>query len=380
VKSGHKDARAKEARKLRLLVAPHLEVYNELENVFWPFLLSVSRPDFASSIVTTDHRGHRVTRLGAETVRSDAAVDGVAFLLGGSFSFGVGASDDSHTLAGALWRRTGVPYVNLGIRQATSSEELISVIPFAERRTTFVVCSGLNNLACGALDHFVARTGGVDPLFGSTYDDARLRILADFSIPKLARLASDPVARLNDRALRRELRDRRRSRIRRRFGPVRRLKKRVRGRFAPPAPPPPAVPGAPDEGLNEIVAEAAARQLRDLRLLRRLVPDEARVVFGLQPIALSTNKEWSPEEVALFEALDLLQPQRWQVLKRLLETRWSSYAAILEQGCMEIGVPFVDLSRGEYSGWCFVDRVHMTDRGYETAAAVLEEVLADGAS
>jgi hypothetical protein len=138
------------------------------------------------------------------------------------------------------------------------------------------------------------------------------------------------------------------------------------------------VPGGPDEGLDEIVAKAAARQLRDLRLVRRLVPDEARVVFGLQPIAWSTNKEWSPEEVALFEALDFLQPQRWQRLKRLLETRWASYAAILEQGCVEIGVPFIDLSRGDYSGWCFVDRVHMTDRGYETAAAMLEGVLAHG--
>jgi hypothetical protein len=123
------------------------------------------------------------------------------------------------------------------------------------------------------------------------------------------------------------------------------------------------------------VAAAAARQLRDLRRLRRLVADGANVVFALQPLAPHTGKELSPEEEELFAILDVLQPNRWPRLQRLLESHWGPYAAMLEQGCADLGVPFADLSRAEYAGWCFVDRVHMTDHGHDLAASVLEEVV-----
>ena len=372
-------AAAKEASRRRLELVPQLAEYGDLGTVFWPLVTSASRPNATGTVVTTDSRGHRVTRVDGETARSDAAADGAAFLLGSSFSFGVGASDDSRTIAAELWRRTGVPYVNLAVRAGTSTQELIAALPFAERRTTFVVCSGLNNLAAAGLDYFLAERGRrVDPLFGPMYDEGHIHTLTGFAIPRLARLADDPGGALDDDALRSELRKRRRARLRRRLRPVRRLVKRVRGRFARPAPArarPPA--DMPEELFDEVVAEAAARQLRDLRHLRRLVPGEARVVFGLQPAAWATTKEWSPEEVELFDLLDQIQPLRWKRLKHLLDTRWASYAAVLEQGCSESGVPFVDLSRGAYSGWCFVDRGHMTDRGYEIAAAVLEEVLTD---
>ena len=46
-----------------------------------------------------------------------------------------------------------------------------------------------------------------------------------------------------------------------------------------------------------------------------------------------------------------------------------------QEGCASSGVPFDDLSEGEYEGWCFVDRVHMTDRGHDAAAAMLERMV-----
>jgi hypothetical protein len=331
-------------------------------------------PDFKSPVVTTDHRGNRITRSGDDTARSDSPPERAAFLLGGSYAFGVGASDDAGTLAAALWRRTGVPYVNLGIRAGTSTQELVSALPFAERDTTFVVCSGLNNFA-------TARGGpGLDPLFGPMHHQAQLEVLTGVSIAKLARLVKEPFAGRGDDELRRELRRRRKRRLRPYLRPVFRLSKRIRGRFSPGVAP--AAPSAPDSrqpaGTEEVVAAAAARQLRDLGLLRRLVADGAHVVFALQPLAPHTAKALSPEEEELFEILDVLQPGRWPPLKKFLETRWSEYAALLEAGCRELGVPFVDLSRGEYTGWCFVDRVHMTDHGHDSAAALLEEVLPVG--
>lgn len=205
------------------------------------------------------------------------------------------------------------------------------------------------------------------------HHQGQLALLAGISIDRLARLVKDPLGSTPDADLRGELRRRRRRRLR----PVRRLAKRVRGRLgrAPEATVERVGP-APDPA--EQIAAAAARQLRDLRLLRRLVPDAATVVFALQPLAPAAGKALSPEEEELFAILDLLHPGRWPQLKRRLETHWDGYAAQLEEGCRELGVPFVDLARAPYEGWCFVDRVHMTDHGHYSAAALLEEVLSVG--
>jgi hypothetical protein len=357
-----------EARARRAELVPQLRAYGKLERVLWPIVTATAEAGFSSPVLTTDSRGHRVTRLGGEEARSDAAPEGAGFVVGGSYAFGVGASDDAGTLPAALWRRTGVPFVNLGLRAANSAQELVSALPFVERETTFVVCSGLNNFA-------TARGApGLDPLFGPMHHERHMARLASVPITRLAGLVDDPLGHFGDRALKRELSRRRRARLARRARPYRRLEKRIRGRFSGP-PEERAPRPLPEDPTPQTFAEAAARQLRDLRLLRRLVPTQAKVVFALQPLVLYTGKRLSTEEQELFAALDVLQPRRWPQLKRLLETHWSDYAAALEEGCAEAGVPFADLSRAEYDGWCFVDRVHMTDHGHDTAAAMLEKVV-----
>jgi hypothetical protein len=357
-----------DAKARRAELVPQLRAYGRLERVLWPIVTATAEAGFSTPVLTTDSRGHRVTRLGDREARSDDAPEGAGFALGGSYAFGVGASDDAGTLPAALWQRTGMPFVNLGLRAANSAQELVSALPFVDRETTFVVCSGLNN--------FSAARGapGLDPLFGPMHHEAHMARLASVPITRLASLVGDPLSTVGDKALRRELTRRRRWRLYKRVRPYRRLEKRIRGRFAEAAPEP-APPPRPPDPTRETFADAAERQLRDLRLLRRLVPTQAKIVFALQPLALYTEKALSPEEQELFAALDVLQPGRWPPLKRLLDTHWGDYAAALEDGCADAGIPFVDLSRADYHGWCFVDRVHMTDHGHDSAAAMLEKVV-----
>jgi hypothetical protein len=358
------DAAESDARRRRKSVAPITRDYSDLsdELVLWPFVTITSRPGLSTPVVSTDSRGYRLSRLDDSAVASDDAPEDAGFVLGGSYVFGVGAAADSGTLPSALWRSTGKPYVNLGLRKATSTQELVAALPFTDRSTTFVVCSGLNNFA-------VARAAPLDPLFGPTYLDHPLRRLLATPVDELVRLVKTAesggrLAAIGDADLRREL--------------TRRLRRRM-SRSNPPAPGERRARSKkkPEPDPDEVVDTAATLQLRDLRALRRLVPDDAEVVFALQPVAAHTGKELTGEERELFESLDVMQARttRWPVVKRLLETHWPSYAERLEQGCGELGVPFVDLSRAEYSGWCFVDRIHMTERGYELAASFLQEAL-----
>jgi len=359
------DAAESDARRRRKTVAPITRDYSDLsdEMVLWPFVTVTSRPGLSTPVVTTDSRGYRLSRHGEAAVTSDDAPDDAGFVLGGSYVFGVGAADDSGTLTSALWRLTGKPYVNLGLRKATSTQELVAAFPFGERSTTFVVCSGLNNFA-------VARATPLDPLYGPTYLDHPLRRLLSMPVEDLVRLVKTAdsggrLASIADGDLRREL--------------TRRLRRRLPGQKPSPRPagPPKGPKKKPEPAPDEVVETAATIQLRDLRALRRLVPDDAEVVFALQPVAAHTGKELTDEERELFESLDVMQARttRWPVVKRLLETHWPAYAERLEQGCGELGVPFVDLSRAGYTGWCFVDRIHMTERGYELAASFLQESL-----
>jgi hypothetical protein len=357
------DAAQSDARRRRKTVAPITRDYGDLsdELVLWPFVTITSRPGLSTPVVCTDGRGHRLSRSDDSVVASDDAPDDAGFVLGGSYVFGVGAADDAGTFPSALWRLTGKPYVNLGLRKATSTQELVSALPFAERSTTFVVCSGLNNFA-------VARAAPLDPLFGATYLDHPLRRLLAKPVDDLVRLVKTAesggrLSAIGDADLRREL--------------ARRLRRRLHRAQKAEAGKPGRSKKKPEPDPDDVVETAATVQLRDLRALRRLVPDDADVVFALQPVATQTGKELTDEERELFESLDVMQARttRWPVVKGLLETHWPAYADRLAQGCDELGVPFVDLSRAGYSGWCFVDRIHMTERGYELAASYLQESL-----
>lgn len=61
------------------------------------------------------------------------------------------------------------------------------------------------------------------------------------------------------------------------------------------------------------------------------------------------------------------------------------YAAALAAGCAKADVPFLDMNgvladAVEPDDWLFVDRIHLTDHGYDTVAWLLAEKAVVGAS
>jgi hypothetical protein len=329
--------RKEEARQRLAEIFPVRQPYLDLERILWPHATMAFLPNESTPVVTLDSRGYRLSRLGDAKVASDEAPDGVNFVLGGSFAFGFGAADDWGTLPSALWRRSGQPHVNLGIMGYDSTQELISALPFVDRESRFIVCSGLN-------EFWLARNNPIDPLFGASFLDSSLR--------KLQRVSVNELTELVEAAQR---------------GRPPRLNRTPRTKQQEPPPP---------DHAETIVATAARRQLRHLRNLRRLVPDDAEVVFALQPIAQHTDKELTDAEAAAFEAIDVVDEEThmW-MFKKLFVTAWPEYVRALSEGCANLAVPFIDLSDATYTGWCYVDRVHMTERGHDIAAAFLLEAM-----
>ena len=330
-----------EARRRLDELSPILRVYwREVEAVLSPFLTISPRPNLRTPVATTDSRGYRRSRVGEATVASDDAPDDATFLLGASYAFGVGAEDDSGTLASALWRRSGRPCVNLGLTAGSSMHELISALPFVDRTTTFIVCSGGSNLAA-ATSHIPA----FDPLLGPSF--------LDYYLQKLRGPTVDEIVHMVWAA--------RKGRVAR-WKPGPRLERRK----------PKSRPEDPEAAL----AAAAALQLRDLGALRRLVPAEAKVVFALNPFARATSKQLSEEEEGILEAIDVInRGTDWGYSKDLAVAYWDAVVAVMSDGCAELGVPFVSVTDAPYTGWCFLDEVHQNNRGYDIAAEFLLDSL-----
>jgi hypothetical protein len=321
---------------------PERTGYIYMERVLWPYMTLGVQPNLTTPFASVDSRGFRNSRRGDEIAASDDVPENAGFIFGGSVVFGFGATGDSTTISSALWKHSGRPYINLGVPAGSSTQELIAALPFAERKTRFIVLSGANEVSS-------AIGAPIDPLFGPNYFDVFLKKLQTVTIEELVHLVWA---------------------ARKGRGP------RLRRRSYPKGPNPPQGPS----DSKTILANAAALQLRNLRALRRLVPDEAEVVFAFQPSPRQVAKERTEEEVAIYEALDIIQDRGgWHYIKQLLEKGWRRYGAALAEGCAELGVPFIDLNDAPYTGWCFIDRIHMNDRGNDlTAQFLLEGMAAHG--
>jgi hypothetical protein len=321
---------------------PQMEVYDRIRTTLAPYLTIGCEAMFKSEVLNTDRCGFRLSYKGGSSIDSDSWWNQPrrGLVLGGSFAFGVGATHDRTTLVSNLNALTDYAWLNLGIRAANSTQELIAAIPFIQSADAVVVCSGLNTLVVGL------QSIGKNELFGPLFAEEVLDELAAYSIFDLASIARSNLQNIGLKTLMAGFfaRVRRASASAPEQGGVQR---RVKG-----------------DNVPRSVEAALERQRRDLSILAKALADSSRLIFAVQPYAGVSCKDLSSEEKHLFEIGDDLQGAQWEHLKLLLEKLWPEYVRGLEKACLERGIRFIDLNAMDLSGWSYVDRVHMTDAGY----------------
>jgi hypothetical protein len=320
-----------------------MRVYDMLGPYLLPYVTFGALPGFRSQWVNIDANGFRVSYQDSFVIDSTSWWQRQGgLLLGGSLSFGVGATRDSRTISSMLSNLIGRPYLNLGIKAANSTQELISAIPFLQFASTIVVCTGVNNLVASL------QSSGRNELFGPLFNEVAIE---ELSRKPLLDLAAEV-----------------------RYGPLDQASSPRRAgvsrRSAGISPP---IRQSLVTDTQQAIRSSAARHGRDLEIIVRASP--ARILFAIQPLASTCAKEPTREEAILFELTDRWQGPTWPPLKEAIVEAWPSYVAELEAICRRLGVEFVDLSDTPYRGWCFVDRAHMTDSGYEQTAERLTELL-----
>lgn len=333
----------------RYALCPQLAAYDELLPELAPYLTFAAPRRHRSTVVNTDSAGFRISHAGSTTVdvRSwppEGRLPGV--VLGGSFVFGVGATSDQGTLVSRLNARLPHAFLNLGIRAGNSTQELCASIPFLDRADCIVICSGINTLLVNL------QSLGVNELFGPFFGEGAYESLRDRPLVDLASLVTGGSSGLGFKRLAREAL----ARTRRRAAGA--LEERTQA---------PLCSGDWDAA----TARALAVQERDLRMLARARRPGSTILFAAQPFAPCCTRVPAPEEQRLFDVNDRMEGPAWQVTKEALMRVWPPYVSALSRICADIGVSFADLRTCELTGWSFVDRIHMTDAGYDQAAGFL---------
>ncbi len=323
------------ARRYRLV--PQFADYDSNELYLRPYLTFCSRPGLQGGVFSTDALGFR------RSASTEGYVDSPRWLLqgggglalGGSFVFGVGASTDDATLPSQLAHLLGSPQLNLGVCAGNSLQELIAAIPFLDRASTVLVCSGINNVFASL------QSLGHNELYGPLFFEGALATLGTVPIPDLANGVR----------------------------PATGQKATDAARVVPSA--------AEDADLSARLDAALQRQLRDLGVIAGAVRDRAQLLFALQPFADPVQRRLTPEEDELM-SLHLERQGDWIRARDFVARNWAAYARRLGDGCARLGVQFLDLRAAAFTGWSFYDRVHMTDDGYRQAAEMVAEALCSG--
>lgn len=347
--------------------------YVPMSMVFRPFVMCIHTPDYHTKSVNTDRLGWRVQygpngeRLDLDTLRDRYAMCDV--LVGNSTIFGVDATSDHHTTGAHLNRLRqrndpGVPLVSMGIRGATTQQELVSFLWFRHllpKIRRVVIVSGVNEptiVASPEMMHY-PDVGAIfgEPRFMNLFRDQYAEFEGDPSILSRNRLHEF---------------------IHQLWSKHRVVRKLVREIFAADVRTTPRMP----------TAEPAKR----LKMLEPWIrscfatwADLGRgagfsVEYVIQPIIGWTGKPLAPfEEMTFSNDLENIPSLRGYANPQF----GAMYKARLAALCSEVGIACHDANEWfEHSPMAhaelFTDVCHLTDDGYRVLAEELHRRLLSG--
>ena len=285
--------------------------------------------------VSTDDRGFRNTT-GGQNKKS------TALLIGGSSVFGIGATSDCATITSRLNELTEHSWLNFGGRAFNSTQEamLVHLSNTTKVDGPIVVMSGINNLIRSFMP------GRFSPMYGAFFDQSLYE-------KKMA------AAVVGNRELLRMLF----AGVRAKFGIAKKTTATAQSKSAK----------ADSYATMLLVFE------RDCEYLKMVADkNNTSVTFVMQPFIPWMNKSLASQETELFALLDQEADGFSLVLRELVEHR-AQYDKDLHAICSKVGVKYLNLNDApelQQPDWLFVDRVHLTDNGFDAVARLLVRDLA----
>lgn len=316
-------------------ITPQMIDYDQIGDQWVPYIMRFDSPGKKFKSVSTDEWGFR------NSIDKDGNLynQGIAktkktkvnLIIGSSAVFGVGATNDLYTISSWLNKKTSEDWLNFGGRAFNSTQELLLFQMFLPQNIDkIIICSGVNNLTLSYLSQTTS------PIYNSFFSQSIF----------VNAMNHPPGAMIG---------------LRKAFST---LVKEIKFKFQPPK-------IEIKSNLSSQYQDILFCYERDLRLFKSIADGiGAKLFFALQPLATWVDKKLSQEEKKLFYLLDQLSND-WQVISNQIVEHRYQYRKDIQKFCNEKNIPFFDLNDDPSfltSDWLFVDRIHLTDLGYERIA------------
>lgn len=323
-------------------IAPQMADYDQVGEQWVPYLMQADGAGKSFASVNTDRWGLRRTIgrdgrvLVVDTLSQQEYQQPVGVVMGSSAVFGVGCTQDCHTIPSYLCADTDIAWLNMGGRAYNSTQELIRLtLHLPVKLDHILVVSGVNNLVLAFLSQSTSE------IYNSFFSQSRYEYaMRDGGHEHVG--------------------------VRRAWW---QFVTEIRYRLAPKQ------TAEVRNSIAHAYRDVLACFERDLRVAKVLAQGTgATLRFAMQPLATWLDKRLSVEEEKIFAILDSLSMD-WKVLADHMTGLRDQYFLDVVNVCRRLDVPYCNLNQApEYSAgdWLFVDRVHLTDRGCELAAKVLK--------
>ena len=352
--------------ELRYSLAPQMREYDRMGENWLPYVMFFQRANYTSSVVNTDTRGFRWTYKNDQVMRDFHYDQGlpVSVLIGSSAVFGVGATHDRQTMASRLNAQTDDLWVNFGGRAYNSTQELLLFLFHHHRLKNIkrvVIYSGLNNIVTS----FFSEDEYLE--YGKFFHCNTFNKQLNYkTIAFKRRMILSLMNFISDNKLGTAIDYKyisRKDLLKAIFKSKRSEKSSINTN---------ELNGAAENKLLDIFN----RDLLNWKILSNSMGFE--LYYILQPFATWMMKEKSSEEEQLFSALDNYQKVWARLLKKIDGTYYQWFAQGLQDICDKSGITFIDLNKKLPAAnidreWIFVDRIHLTDRGYDQVAQIVRD-------
>jgi hypothetical protein len=345
--------------EIRYALAPQMREYDRLmapaELRWHPHIMFFHPEGHHSPVVNTDGWGFRYGSSGSGARDLSAGdlgdVQEVNLLVGGSVVFGLGCTGDGQTISSRLGECGcgHAPWLNLGGRGFTSTQELITFLLLRDRLPPIrhvVVLSGLNNLVLAG-PQTPRRSGFGTFFFSEDFYEAMENTKALHKVKpnvwsRFWKRASHDAQRCIPTNCASDGRDR----------------------------------------LDIAVAEIKRDVEHWTAICRSL---GITISYLLQPFATWPERLQHSSESTMFDVLDKLAGTSSGAIDELRDRAFGlRFRRAIREVCDGLNVPFVDVNtafeRQMCQGkWLFVDRAHLTDDGCEVVARLISEFVGDAA-
>ena len=314
--------------KSRYNLVPQMEYYDQISCEFKPYVMFFNRRNFSSDVVNTDDNGFRfnIIKNKVSSLEDLFKEKEVSLVVGGSTAFGFGSSSDYKTISAQLSILSNEIYINFGATAFNSMQELFLYINFFKKFKKIknvIILSGVNDL-------FLSFSQKSD-LWGNYFFKSEYEKL---------------------------------------FYKRNKIKDRIYAFFKH------------KENFNFKINV----DYKEINLLYEKIfniwsnlerSNSFNVYFFLQPFPSWFKKNLTKEEVSLFNLLDNSDNKAHLILNEISNVEiYQKYSNVIEKASEKNSIKYINLNdeilkNDKKNDWLFVDRVHMTDLGYNILSKLI---------